>query len=134
MDVHEGAYPHLFIGPLEFADPTLLISADAQSLRWLADRIESRQLTSLRQGHPTFVVSARSITLIPVDTGGRLDERRMQYEWRIDEDQARDFVERLRVLAQSPRPAHAYLDTESSLQIVASIGEYDLNRLRCSTS
>jgi hypothetical protein len=120
---------HLFIGRMEFADPTLLISGDEQSLLWLAEQIESRQMTTLRRSNPKFFVSEASVTLIPVDAPGRLDQQRGQYEWRIGEPQARDFVARLRVLAKSLSPAHAYLDTESSLQLVASKGEYDLQHL-----
>lgn len=121
--------PHLFIGPVELTDPTLLLSGDEKSLLWLADQIESRHMTSLRQGHPSFVISAGSMTLIPVDSAGRLDEYGGQYDWRIGKEQAQDFAERLRMLATAARPAHAYLDTKSSRQIVASKGEYDLKRL-----
>ena len=120
---------HLFFGSVEFADPTLLISGDEQTLLWLADQIESRQIASLRQGHPSFVVADRSMSLIPVEGAGRLHQQHGQYEWRIGKEQAHDFAERLRMLARSARPAHAYLDTDSVLQIVASKGEYDLQRL-----
>jgi hypothetical protein len=121
--------PHLFFGPVDLVDPTLLFSGDENSLLWLAEQIEARRITSLRQGHPAFVVSARCVTLIPVDDEGRLDERHGQYEWRISKEQAQEFAERLRVLAGASRPGHAYLDTRSQRQIVASIGEYDLMRL-----
>jgi hypothetical protein len=121
--------PHLFIGPVDLVDPTLLFSGDESSLLWLAEQIESRRITSVRQGHPAFVVSNRCVTLIPVDGAGRLDERQGQYEWRISKDQAQEFAERLRVLAGAPQPGHAYLDTRSQRQIVASKGEYDLTRL-----
>lgn len=119
----------MFVGPVELADPTLLLSADQQSLLWLAEQIESRQMTYLRRGYPEFVVSEAHLTLIPVEGAGRLEERRGQYEWRIGPEQAREFAERLRMLATAPKPAHAYLDTDSARQIVASKGEYDLKRL-----
>lgn len=118
--------PHLFIGPVDLVDPTLMLSGDESSLLWLAEQIESRRITSLRQGHPAFVVSDRCVTLIPVDGAGRLDEQHDRYEWRIGKEQAQEFAERLRVLARAPRPGHAYLDTRSQRQIVASKGEYDL--------
>jgi hypothetical protein len=120
---------YLFFGSVEFADPTLLISGDEQTLLWLADQIAARQLTSLRQGHPSFVVADQSITLVPIEGAGRLRQQQGQYEWRISEQQAQDFAERLRVVAKSTKPVHAYLDTDSALQIVASKGEYDLKRL-----
>lgn len=111
---------HLFIGPVDFADPTLLISGDEQSLLWLADQIESRH---------GFVIANFGVAVIPVESGGKLDEEGGEYEWRIGKEQAKESAERLRALAKAPQPGHAYLDTDSPRQIVASKGEYDLKQL-----
>ncbi len=51
-------------------------------------------------------------------------------EWSIGREAKSELVERLEALTQVVGPAHAYLETEGDIQIMASIGEYPDDILR----
>lgn len=120
--------PLLHVGMADFAEPTLLIVGDAESLVWLADYIDTQQPIRFAALSPSVRLVNVDLRLAPSDAGGSLHRSGSVLDWKVSSVEARQFAEQLRTLAASESPAHTYLDTESNnagVEIVVSKGEYD---------
>lgn len=118
----------LHIGIADFAEPTLLLIGDANSLSWLAEQIDTRRDIKLGEMHGIVRQTRGGLHLIPVIHSGRLTRLGDTFDWEISAVEARQLAQQLRELAVATSPAHAYLDSESNItnvQVVASKGEYD---------
>lgn len=119
----------LYIGLADFAEPTLLILGDAESLNWLADCLEARQSIDLAKTPSVTLVNV-GLAISPAEGEGHLNRHDAQFDWKVSSSEAQLFSEQLRALTASGRPAHAYLDTQAnnaSVQVIASQGEYSAN-------
>lgn len=119
----------LYIGIVNFLEPTFLLIGEAHSFRWLADQLTMQYSFTLEQ------VSGKTraiLRFIPVTSVGCLSRLGNVFEWKISLPEARQVEQQLRELASSQRPAHAYLDpiiNDTGVQIVASVGEYEPTRV-----
>ncbi len=121
------ASPPLQIGLVDFAEPALLMVGDAQSFRWLASQIGSRQQIDFDDvSYKVRQVGVR-VRLTPTANSGCLRRHAETIDWEVSATEARQFAEQLQALAAAESPAHAYLDPESNLagfQVIASKDEY----------
>ena len=113
----------LRIGVAEFSEPTLLLITDARGFRWLAGQIESRKEFTIAQTRGPQG-SRVSIRFVPKKVG-RLNRAGNAFTWAISQAEATQFADQLRQLSESGTPAHAYLDSEGVIPVVASLDEYD---------
>lgn len=116
----------LQVGLAEFAEPTLLILGSAESLRWLADRLEERRPLDLAHS-PLVQLRGVGLVLKLVDVEGNIERHGPTFTWAISPTEAQQFASQLRELAASSEPAHAYLDPKTNhtgVQVMASKGEY----------
>lgn len=118
----------LHIGIADFAEPTLLLIGDANSLSWLAEQIDARRDIKLAEMDGIVRQTRVGLHLIPAIHSGRLTRLDDAFDWEISAVEARQLAQQLKELAVATSPAHAYLDPESNItdvQVVASKGEYD---------
>lgn len=121
----------LYVGIVDFSDPTLLIIGDTASLLWLGKQLESRREIDFAKESSMVHQSRVNVRVVPASTGG-LTQRGGDFVWAVSQEDARLFAEQLRGLALAPTPAHAYLDVESNntgIQIVASKEEHDPDKV-----
>ena len=122
----------LHIGLADFAEPTLLLIGDENSLTWLAQQIDARRDLKLAEMPKIVRQTGISLHLIPAIHRGRLTRLEKAFNWEISSAEALRLALQLRELAISPVPAHTYLDSESNtadIQVVASRGEYDAAKI-----
>lgn len=118
----------LHVGLADFAERTLLLIGDTNSLSWLAEQIDTRRDIKLTEMHQTVRLTGVGLRLIPTIHRGRLTRLGEAFDWEISADEAPQLARQLRELATATTPAHAYLDPQSNttdVQVVASKGEYD---------
>jgi len=102
--------PTLYIGMVDFNEPTLLILGDPKGLFWLADLIESRWAGKLSSLSPVIMSQRLDILVVHDDPQGGLLPRGVELQWGLSRKAAGVFPEQLRGLARSENPGHAYLD------------------------
>lgn len=122
----------LHIGIADFAEPTLLLLGDQDSLVWLADQMEAEQ--SIDLAHVANAVLQRNFGLRILFTGqgGGLRRREATFVWELSRMEASHLAAQIRGLARSTSPSHAYLDPTPNLagvQVIASLGEYDPGKI-----
>lgn len=98
----------LYVGLVDFTDPTLLLLGEPCSFDWLANRIVERRTIELK-----CVLGKKidSLVLVPVENEGYLLQMGSTLKWNMLESEANVVIQQLRELAVSASPAHAYLDT-----------------------
>jgi hypothetical protein len=122
--------PEIDIGVVDLGEPTLLLLGDPVAFRRLARELETLHPIVLgKQG-----VGARraSLHILPAELGSEFSCQGNDFFWRLSLSEAEKIAQQLSALADSPRPAHAYLDpavNSTATQIVASVGEYDSERV-----
>jgi hypothetical protein len=122
--------PEIDIGVLDLAEPTLLLLGDAEAFRWLANELGAFHaivLGSQRAGGRRV-----SLHILPAERDSELSRQGNDFFWQLSSAEAEKIARSLSALADSPRPAHAYLDpavSSTATHIVASIGEYDPDRV-----
>jgi hypothetical protein len=118
--------PQIHVGLPDFADPTLLLVGDAAAFRWLASELRARREVTLGKQQPG--AQRASLQILPDETDGPCYRQGGDFSWRISSSEAERVARQLSGLADSQRPAHAYIDPTANLsgvQILASVGEYD---------
>ena len=122
--------PEIDVGVLDLAEPTLLLLGDAVAFRWLATELVA--LHALVLGGQRAGARRASLHILPVELGSELSCQGNDFFWRLSSSEAEKISRQLSALADSPRPAHAYLDpatNSAATQIVASFGEYVADRV-----
>jgi hypothetical protein len=127
--VTELASPALRIGLADFHDPTLLLLGDPRSCIRLAAELEARRPVVLASQPGEELVELRRL---PSENEGDCGRSGPILTWRMSSRETVTVAAQPRPMARHPRPGHAYLDHEVTtidLQIVASQGEYEAERL-----
>lgn len=122
----------LHVGLADFAERTLLLIGDANSLSWLAEQIDTRRDIKLTEMHEIVRQTGVGLRLIPAIHSGRLTRQGDVFDWEISAVEAPQLARQLRELAMATVPAHAYLDPQSNttdVHLVASKGEYDAEKV-----
>lgn len=122
----------LHVGIAEFSEPTLLLLGDALVLHWLADQINACHVLRLAEMPDRVRQIGVDLRLIPGTQSGSLNLKGHVFAWEISANEAEQFAQQLRELADSIGPGHAYLDPQlntSGVLVVASKGEYDPERI-----
>jgi hypothetical protein len=119
----------VYVGLVDFADPTLLIVTDASGFRWLAQLIASRQSGDLsRFSSEIELPHDTRFHLRFSDEGVGLERHGSDLFWNIAPTDAGVFAAQLRSLADTDCPGHHYLDPTAGIQrieVIASKGEYN---------
>lgn len=118
----------LYIGTVDFAEPTLLIVGDDQSILHLASYIYSRKIINLSEDPSWVKMMNTNLHLVPTDLSGDIKRLGDSFYLTISDEDAKNFSEQLWNLAASKHPAHTYLDTKADsagVEVVVSKGEYD---------
>ena len=122
--------PEIDVGVLDLAEPTLLLLGDPVAFRWLAAAIGA--FHALVLGNQRTGSRRASLHILPAELGSELSRQGNDFFWRLSLSEAEKIARQLSALADSPQPAHAYLDpaiNSAATQIVASFGEYDADRV-----
>lgn len=117
--------PKLVVGLADFEKPTLLLLGSVGSLTWLAGQIEQRHEVRMSDGRLPILLKNIDVHMIPVAECGTLQKVDHILRWNISPTDAVKFSQELRSLAMSGKPAHVYLDTQSEIEVIASLDEYD---------
>ena len=122
----------LYLGIADFAEPTLLLVGEANSLAWLAHQIETRRDIDFSKVPNVVPQPGFDLRVLPTAGDGSLMRKDKSFVWEISAQEASFFTLQLRELAASASPAHTYLDPHvnaAGVQIVASLGEYEPHRI-----
>lgn len=118
----------LNIGIADFNEPTLLLLGDAKSLAWLAHQVEAGTEMDFAKTPGVSLQIKFALHLQTTPQGGGLKREEQSFVWHMTPIQGQRLARKIRGLADSKTPAHAYLDPEPNLadvEVVASMGEYD---------
>jgi hypothetical protein len=119
----------LYLGVVDFDDPTLLILGKPDSFLWFAAQISARRAFTLEGGPGE---SHASLRFVPTEGSGLLTRQGNAFEWQISALECKQVVEHLESLAARDDPRHAYLDpafNEAGVQVTASINEWDASHI-----
>lgn len=111
-------------------EPTLLICSDQNGLRALSNSFlkiaERSMLDSIIANSSSILVTARRVGM---DQGLKLiaeKNGRREFSWSITASKWTEFHERVRILADSDKAAHQYLEVnEDDAVIIVSSEDYD---------
>ena len=109
-----------------FAEPTLLLIGGAAAFQCLADGLSARH--ELILGESQLGNRCAVLQIVPVENQGQLSRQGERFTWQILFSEAKGVAQQLSALANSPRPAHVYIDPPvnlSGVQVLASMGEYE---------
>lgn len=114
----------IYLGVVDFAEPTLLFVGHPDSFRSLARQISKRRAFTLEcdSGKRRF-----SVAFVHVTHDDLLSRNGDRFEWRISETEAEVVVQKLLSLSALDNPGHVYLDpihNVTGCEVVASVGEY----------
>jgi hypothetical protein len=107
----------LYLGLVDFYDPTLLILGTQDSFLWLSEQISARRAFTLEGMPGKSYVSLRYVTAAG---GGRMTRQGSAFEWRFSVIESDQVAGQLESLAATDQPRHAYLDpavNETEVQI-----------------
>jgi hypothetical protein len=122
--------PEIDIGVMDLGEPTLLLLGDPAAFRWLAGELKA--LHAFIIGNQRAGGRRASLHILPAEVGSEISREGNVFSWRLSSSEAEKIAQQLSALADSSRPAHAYLDPDvnsTATQIVASVGEYDPDRV-----
>jgi hypothetical protein len=119
----------IHVGIPNFTDPTLLLIGDAEALRWLSGEISARRAIVLGQQSGA---NRATLRIVPAKSKADFSRNENAFTWPISAEEAEQVALQLSALADSQRPAHAYIDpvvNPGGVQIMVSMGEYDPSRV-----
>jgi phosphotransferase system HPr-like phosphotransfer protein len=113
------------VGLPDFAEPTLLLLGSASSFRLLANQIRHQEEVAVGAKGP--IGRQARLQIVPASDFSEMSRTENSFKVRLSPADAEQIARQLIELANSQKPAHAYIDiltSDSETQIIASLGEY----------